>query len=97
MQHQLDGLLLVVGLVALGPVVTDRIGKDVTVFVELGRRDGPADVGVALEAVLGVLVPEVKRAVRAGGREGAVLGVEGDVVDRVDVRGVVGGGGRGDT
>lgn len=85
MQHNLDRVVLVIGLVALGPVIAHRVRKDVAVAVEVGGRDGRAHVGVALEAVLGVLVPEVESPVRAGCREGAVNRVEGDVVDRVHV------------
>jgi hypothetical protein len=78
-------------LVALAPVVADGVGKDVARLVEGGGRDGPADGGIALEAVLGVLVPEVEGSIRTGSAEGAVDRVERDVVDRVDVRDVVGG------
>lgn len=92
MQHDLDGVVLRIVLVALAPVVADGVGKDAAALVERRRRDAAADVGVALEAVLGVLVPEVERAVGAGGAEGAVDGVEGDGVDGVDVDGVVDGG-----
>lgn len=60
MKHQLDRLLLIVGLVALRPVVADSISKDAAVAVEVGCGDGPADVGIALEPVFGVLVPEVE-------------------------------------
>jgi hypothetical protein len=42
--------------------------------------------------VLGVLVPEVERTVGAGRAEGAVDGVERDIVDGVDVGDAVGGG-----
>lgn len=83
-QHDLDRLRLCVSLVSLGPVVAYGVGEDVAVLVEVGRGDAAADVGVALESVLGVFVPEVERAVRAGRREGAVDGVERDVVDGVD-------------
>lgn len=75
-QHEFDRLLLVVRLVALGPVIADSVSKDAAVAVEVGRSDGSADVRVALEPVLGVLVPEVECAVGASGREGAMLGVE---------------------
>jgi hypothetical protein len=53
--------------------------------VEVCATDAAADFGVALETVLGILVPEVECAVAAGSAEGAVDGVEGDGVDRVDV------------
>ena len=85
MHHELDGHLLVVRLRALGPVVADGVCEDVAVPVKVGRRDASAHVGVTLEPVLGVLVPEVECAVRAGRREGAVDGMEGNVVDGVNV------------
>lgn len=85
MEHKLDGLLLVVCLVALGPVVADGVREDVAVAVERRSRDGTADVGETLEAVLRILVPEVECTIGAGGREGSVDGVERDIVDSVDV------------
>lgn len=85
MQHDLDWLRLCVGLVALGPVVAYGVGENVAVLVEVGRGDAAANVGVSLESVLGVFVPEMERAIRAGRREGTVDGVEGDIVDSVDV------------
>lgn len=91
-QHHLDGIALRVVLVALGPVVTNGVGKDASVLVEGGGRDAAAHVGVALETVLGVLIPEVERTVGAGRAEGAVDGVERDIVDGVDVGNAVGGG-----
>lgn len=92
MQHDLDGVLLRVVLVALAPVVADGVGEDGPALVEGGRRDAAADVGIPLEAMLGVLVPEVKRPVRPGRAEGAVDRVERDVVDGVDVGDAVDGG-----
>ena len=91
MQHHLDGIALRVVLVALGPVVTNGVGEDAARLVERGGGDAAADVGVPLEAVLGVLVPEVKRAVGAGRAEGAVDGVKADSVQGVHA----GGGGAG--
>lgn len=85
MQHHLGRVVGGVTLVPLGPVVADGVGKDVTRLVEGGRGDAAADLRVALEAVLGVLVPEVERAVATGRAEGAVDRVERDVVDRVDI------------
>jgi hypothetical protein len=83
-QLQLDRILRIVPRISLAPVVTHRIREDVAVAAERGRGDATADFGVALEAGLGVLVPEVECAVGAGGAECAVLGVEGDGVDGVD-------------
>ncbi len=84
-KHDFVGILRVVPLVSLGPVVGDGVGEDGTVLVELGGGDATADIRVALETVLRVLVPEVERAVRPGRGEGAVDGVEGYVVDGIDV------------
>lgn len=92
MQHDLDGVLRRVSLVPLAPVVRDGVGEDAARLVEGRRDDGAADGRVPLEAVLGVLVPEVEGAVGAGGAEGAVDGVEGDVVYGVDGDDIVGGG-----
>jgi len=90
MKHNLDRILRRVVLVALAPVVGDGVGEDVTRLVEGGGNDAAADVGVALETVLGVLVPEVEGAVGASGAEGSVDGVEGDVVYGMDSDDVVG-------
>lgn len=84
MQHDLVRVLLRVMRVALAPIVADCVGEDVAVAVELCRRDGSADLRVPLEPMLGVLVPEVEGAVATGGAKGAVLGMEGDGVDRVN-------------
>lgn len=85
MQHDLVGVLGVVALVALAPVVADGVGEDAARGIEGRGHDAAADGRVALEAVLGVLVPEVEGAVATGRGEGAVLRVERDVVDAVDV------------
>jgi hypothetical protein len=84
-QHNLIGQLRRVLLIALAPVVTDSVGEDAAVLVERSRRDGAAHLGVSLETVLCILVPEVERAIAASGAEGAVLGVPADSIDAVDV------------
>ncbi len=84
MQHDLGRVLGAVALVALGPVVRHSVGKDLAVLIELRGRDAAADLRVALKTVLGVLVPEMERAVRAGRGEGAVNRMERDVVDGID-------------
>lgn len=91
-EHDLGRVRGRVALVPLAPVITNGVGKDAAGLVERCRGDAAADVGVTLETVLGVLVPEVEGAVATGCAEGAVLGVEGDVVDSVDGRGVALGG-----
>lgn len=76
MQHHLDRVVLRVVLVSLGPVVADSVCEDGTVLVELSRGDATADVGVALQAVLSILVPEVEGTIGTSGAECAVDGVE---------------------
>lgn len=90
MHHDLVWVVWSVGLEALAPVVADGVGEDVAVEAEARARDWGADGWVALEAVLGVLVPEVESSVRAGCAEGAVDWVEGDGVDCVDAGDVAG-------
>lgn len=85
MKHDLVGVVGAVVLVALAPIVADRVGKDATGLVEVCRGNAATDVRVALQPVLGVLVPEVEGAVSAGCGECAVDGVEGDSVDGEDV------------
>jgi hypothetical protein len=80
-QHDLVGVVCTVVLVTLAPVVAYCVGEDGTVPAEVRSCDAAADIRVALQSVLGVLVPEVECAVRAGGGESAVNGVEGDGVD----------------
>jgi hypothetical protein len=89
-KHHLDRIALGVVLVALGPIITDSISEDRTVLVEGSGGDAAADVGVALETVLGVLVPEVECSIGTGCAECAVDGVERDIVDGVDVGNAVG-------
>ena len=91
MQHHLDGVVLSAVLVALAPVIAHSVRKDAAVLVEGRGCDAAAYVGVALETVLGVLVPEVERAVGARSRERSVDRVERDVVDGMYVYCVVNG------
>lgn len=90
MQLDLDRILCVVAAVALAPVVANSVCEDVAGTREARCCDAAANLGVAFEAVLCVLVPEVERAVGAGGAEGAVHGVEGYRVDGVDFCDVAG-------
>ena len=76
MKHHLDRIALGVVLVALGPIVTNSISEDGTVLVEGSGGDAAADVGVTLETVLGVLVPEVECSIGTGCAECAVDGME---------------------
>lgn len=63
MHHDLVLILQRVPRVALAPVVADGVGEDAAVVVEARRRDGAARRRVALQAVLGVFVPEVECAI----------------------------------
>lgn len=74
-----------IGRVALAPVVAHGVGEDISVAVKGGARNGPANSWVPLQAVLGVLVPEVEGTVTSSGAKCAVDGVEADGVDGVDV------------
>eukprot|EP00327_Prymnesium_parvum_P045736 CAMPEP_0205865414 /NCGR_PEP_ID=MMETSP1083-20121108/7874_1 /ASSEMBLY_ACC=CAM_ASM_000430 /TAXON_ID=97485 /ORGANISM="Prymnesium parvum, Strain Texoma1" /LENGTH=234 /DNA_ID=CAMNT_0053227351 /DNA_START=252 /DNA_END=954 /DNA_ORIENTATION=+ len=84
MQHQVVGAWVVV-LGALGPVVRHCVREDGAVAVERADGDGHRRLVERLEPLPRVLVPEVVRAVGAGGGERAEGGVEGDAVDGVDV------------
>lgn len=85
MQHHLVRILPCVALESLAPVVANSVRKNRARLVERRRRDAAADIGIPFQTVLGVLVPKVKGAVAACRAECAVLGVERDIVDRVDV------------
>jgi hypothetical protein len=82
----LDRIVLGVTTKALAPVIADGVGEDVPVFAEACCNDAATNLGVALEAVLGVLVPEVKSTVGAGGGEGTMLWVEGYGIYGVNLR-----------
>lgn len=84
-EHDLVGSLLGVGRVALAPIIADSVGEDVSVAVEGGAGDRPVYSWISLQAVLGVLIPEVESTVTSGSAECAVDGVEADRVDGVDV------------
>lgn len=85
MHHDFVRILWRIRRIALAPIVADGIGKDRAGVVEAGGGDGASGRGVALEAMLRVFVPEVECAVRAGGAESAVDGMEGDGIDSVYV------------
>jgi hypothetical protein len=84
-QHDLVGVVCTVVLVALAPVVAHCVSEDVAGSAEVCGGDASTDIRVALESVLGILVPEVERAVGARGGEGSVYGVERDGIDRENV------------
>lgn len=91
MQHDLVRVSRRIVLIALAPVIANRVRKDRAVLVECRCCDAAPNFGVALETVLGVLVPEMEGSVGTGGAEGAVDRVEGDVVDGVTFGDLVGG------
>lgn len=81
MQHNFVRVIGGVGGVALVPIVRNGVGEDGAIVVEVSAADASANLGVALQTVLGVLVPEVEGAVTTGGAEGTMNRVEGDGVD----------------
>lgn len=85
MKHDLCLDVLVVVRVTLAPIVRDGVCKNGAAAVERGRGDGSTNLRVALETVLGILVPEVKGTVSSSSAKGSVDRVERNVVDRVDL------------
>lgn len=83
MQHHLKGIARCVLLVALAPVVADGIGENVARLAERRSRNAAPNFGISLETVLGVLVPEVKCAIRSGSAESSVDRMERDVIHGV--------------
>lgn len=90
MHHNFIRGLRRVARVSLAPVIADSIREDVSIPVERRGGNGSSNIGITLETVLGVLVPEVERAVTSSGAKRAVLGVEGNRVQRVNVADVSG-------
>ena len=91
MQHNLTRILLVIELIPLTPIITNRIPKNRAIAIEIRRTDTAPHIRIPFQPVFGVFIPEVEGPVGAGGAEGAVDGVKGDGVDGVDVAGVVDG------
>ena len=87
-QHDLVGVVCPVALVTLAPIVAHRVSEDVASPAEVCRSDATSHVRVALQSVLGVLVPEVECAIGTCGGECTMDRVERDGVDRENVRGV---------
>ena len=85
MQHDFVRQLRRVGVEPLTPIIADRIGENATRAIERGRADGAAHLRVPLQAILGILVPEMEGAVAARGRKGPLHGMEVDRVDGVDI------------
>lgn len=84
-QHDFVRQLRRVDAVPLTPIIAHTIRENIALPTEVRRGDGSAHLRVPFQSMFGVLVPEMERPVRAGGAEGAVLRVEGDGVDGVDV------------
>lgn len=85
MQHDLVRLLLGVLLEALAPIVADCVRKHSTLAIEAGSGDRTANIWIALETMLGLAVPEVECTVRASSAERAMLRMEGDGIDGIDI------------
>lgn len=82
MQHQPGLNLRAIPRAPAAPIVADGIRIKTTVAVKRRGGDGRADSRVPPEPGVRDAVPEVKRAVGAGGREhGRLRGVEPHVVD----------------
>ena len=88
MQHNLVRHLRRVALEALTPIIANRIRKDIPTPREVSRSDTAPDLRKPFQSVLSILVPEMERAITASGAECAVDGVEGYVIDTVDIANV---------
>ena len=80
-----DLLVLRGELVALRPVVADRVGEYLAARVERALRDRSVQLLGGLQFGARVLVPEAELVVRADGGQCAVHRMKRDVVHRVDV------------
>lgn len=89
MQHNLGRVVGGVGLVSLAPVIANGIGKNGTGLVEFGGGDTTTDIWITLQSVLGILIPEVECAVATGCTKRSMLRVERDVVDSIDICGLI--------
>lgn len=85
MHHNLVWILWGIGSVTFAPIVTDSIGKYVTVLVEGCCCNCAANGRVTLEPVFSNSIPEVEGAIRSSSTESAVNWVERDGVDRVNI------------
>lgn len=85
MKHNLSWVVCIVSAVSFTPIIADSIAKDSTGLIEGGGRDAAADRRVALEAVFSVFVPKVEGPITTSCTEGAMLWMEGYVINRVYV------------
>ena len=88
-QHDFVRIIWIVGCVSFAPVITDSVCEDRTVLVESACRDSATDCWISLESVFCYPIPEVECSVGASCTKCAVLWVEGNCVDRIDVRHVI--------
>lgn len=84
-EHNFGRVCRGVALEAFAPVIANGIGEDGASLIECRRCDTTTDIGIAFEAMLGILVPEVERAVTTCCAESSVLRVKRDVVDCIYV------------
>lgn len=89
MHHDLVWILWGVGSVAFAPVVTDSVGKDITVVIESCSWNGTSHGWVTLESMLSYSVPEVKCAIRSSSTESAMYWMERDGIDGIHICHVV--------
>jgi len=75
-KHNFGRIVWSIVCIAFAPVVANRICKDITSSVELSRNDATANLRVAFETVLSILVPEVKGTVAPCSAECAMHWVE---------------------
>ena len=85
MQHDFIRQLRRIGVEPFTPIIADRIRENASRAIERGRADRAPYLGIPLQPILGILVPEMERAVAPRGREGALHGMEVDRVDRIHV------------
>ena len=83
MQHDLDRIIRRIMRIALAPIITDRVRKNIPIAIERRRRDGPSNLWISFQSVLRVLVPEMEGAIAARRAECAVNRMEGNRVDGV--------------
>lgn len=69
---------------SLVPIISDGVSEQVSITIEASSLYGTTQAHWGFQAVTGILVPEVKEAVTAGGTESSISGMEGDGVDGVD-------------
>mmetsp|Transcript_45588 Transcript_45588/g.87177 ORF Transcript_45588/g.87177 Transcript_45588/m.87177 type:complete len:254 (+) Transcript_45588:386-1147(+) len=84
-KYFVNSCLGIVGLSSFAPLIADSVCKYGPVVVECRARYRCWTFGHCLQALLILLVPEVECAVGSTGHEGALGGMEGDVIHRVDV------------